>query len=238
MKSELFSIFIVLVLSTYISLYFYRKSSKIKELYTEVFEGNELLEKEINGFNSEIKNLRELMKENKEFGKNLIIEGDAYIVFPYFTKSRKNDSEITLVTQVSFERIDRLGFQKKRFQKGDISAVLFLELGKFRENFFSNIYLVYEYMIENYPDFLEINIHLIIGVDYRINTFRNFALQFSKTDLVLVVDGDIVPKEDFFEVYQKFGPPKPKSVYLLFEYDLGCESETITNIDSCFPVGP
>lgn len=202
----------------------------------DIQQGNALLKNEIDFTNSQVKSLTQLMKKNEKLGENILIEGDAYVLFPYFQESFKNSTDITLVTQISFERMDRLASQIKRFQKGDISASIFIQIEMFKNKFQSNIYLINEYMVENFPELKNINIHLVLGMDYKINTLRNIAIQYSKTDMIFIVDGDIIPEKNFFDVYKSFGPPKPKSCYLMFEYDLRCDNDVLTDIDQCYPV--
>jgi hypothetical protein len=149
------------------------------------------------------------------------------------TSGTSLENKITVLTQLTFERLPRLVALSKRWPH-EISAALYIRV---KENFEK---VSVENMLENifkvHPELLQerIKLHLVLGEKQSkvlpLNMLRNVAWKNSKTEYVLTLDVDFVPSENIQAVLKKHEKLmeeklQEKSVFILPTFHYKCKDE-------------
>eukprot|EP01080_Neovahlkampfia_damariscottae_P001153 gene1153-10667_t len=102
-------------------------------------------------------------------------------------------SKVTIVTQISEERLDRLEILSNLYS-GPISCTLFRKK-------FEKLNVTMKWLEENHPKILQnVDLHIVVTekmVRYPVNLLRNIAWEAVKTPFVFILDIDFIPSENF-----------------------------------------
>jgi hypothetical protein len=106
--------------------------------------------------------------------------------------------EITLTTQISYDRIWRL-MELAREWNGPISVAIWVPAGRVLELFLELLRM---------PPPPRIDIHIVFQAThspYPINLLRNVALEYAQTDMTFIIDADFIPS---FDIYRQMSTSK------------------------------
>lgn len=173
----------------------------------------ELLYKEWRYFNAivNLENIKFSQSPNEYCSSSICMFIYSYFCPFSFTLmcSEVSEPDITLATQLSFDRLDRL-LRMIREWHGPISAAIFIGL--------DDVFLVMKkLMFENIP-WGRVDIHLVSSntTTFPINILRNIAVNNSRTDMVFYLDVDFITMPDLHKKLTTFH--KYKHVWALSRY--------------------
>lgn len=196
---------------------------------------NQKLKKEI------MTNHKRNEKKLKEILLNTKLKGDKldYFYPNFYQKSKIGACKYTLVSQLSFARLDRILLQQEHWNEC-ISIGFFMNIKEFNEKF-DNLFQLFDLFDSQFSNSKHLNIHLHISDQYKINTLRNLSLDYSTSKYVLIIDIDWIVSKNIHEIIDKFGPPKSKQVFCLMTFDMKCPdlypSLKTCNITDFYPHG-
>lgn len=186
---------------------------------------------------SYITKMDKLANEIKIFpnvGKNYLLERNITVLER--PRGRNFIDNITVVTQLTYERLPRLETLAKRWNS-KISAVLYVLLEKLEKiNINQHLNVIYKH----HPSiFHDVDLHLVFGrtiaKEYNLNLLRNIAWNQTTTEFVFLLDIDFMPSLNFNQTLEKIGENyiqllrDKKLVFGLAAFDMKCGNEVELN---------